>query len=54
MPGWLRRRPWLWIVLLWLVVLGVNAAFILIAQRNAPEPAPGAPPPDAPGPGAGR
>jgi hypothetical protein len=41
--GWLRRRPWLWIVVLYLVVVAVNVAFVLVAQRNAPEPAEGAP-----------
>ena len=43
MSGWLRRRPWVWIVVLYLVVVAVNVAFVLVAQRNAPEPAQDAP-----------
>ena len=43
MPSWLRRRPWVWIVALYLLVVAVNVAFVLVARRNAPEPADGAP-----------
>ena len=35
--GWLKRRPWVWVVILSLVVLAVNVAFVVIATRNAPE-----------------
>jgi hypothetical protein len=31
-----RRRPWIWIVLLYLAVVAVNVAVVVIAQRNAP------------------
>ncbi|MCA9751130.1 MAG: hypothetical protein KC591_02985, partial [Gemmatimonadetes bacterium] len=35
--GWLKRRPWVWVVILSLVVLAVNVAFVVIATKNAPE-----------------
>ncbi|MEZ5065078.1 MAG: hypothetical protein R3B81_10110 [bacterium] len=35
--GWLKRRPWVWVVILSLVVLGANIAFVVIASKNAPE-----------------
>jgi hypothetical protein len=43
MSGWIRRRPWIWILVLYLLVVAVNVAFVLVAERHAPEPAEGAP-----------
>lgn len=36
MRGWLKRNPWVWIVALFLAVVVVNAALVVIAERNAP------------------
>ncbi len=35
---WLKDRPWIWVVLLFLLVLGVNVVFVWIAGRQPPEP----------------
>jgi len=40
-PPWLRRRPWIWLIVLYLFVLGVHAVFVWVAQRNPPLPAEG-------------
>jgi hypothetical protein len=42
--GWLRKRPWIWLVILYLAVMAVHAAFVWIAERNPVIPADGAPP----------
>lgn len=44
-PTWLRERPWLWVVVLYLFVMGVWAAFVMLAHRNPPLPADGYSPP---------
>ncbi len=37
MRSWLRDRPWIWIVLLLLLVVLACIATIIIAQANKPE-----------------
>jgi hypothetical protein len=36
MREWLRRRPWIWVILLFLAVLGVHVAVYLIAESQPP------------------
>lgn len=43
MGEWIRRRPWIWLVILYLAVLAVNAAFVWVAERHPAIPAEGAP-----------
>ena len=43
MWGWIRKRPWIWLVILYLAVMAVNAVFVWVAQRYPAIPAPGAP-----------
>ncbi|HMB68519.1 MAG TPA: hypothetical protein VKU85_04385 [bacterium] len=38
MKEWLRARPWLWVVLLFLVVLAVNVFVVVLSGQVAPEP----------------
>ena len=37
---WLRRNPWIWLVILFVGVVAVNAAVVVIAERNAPDALP--------------
>jgi hypothetical protein len=38
-PGsWLRDRPWIWILLLFALVLGVNLLAVWIAGQEPPAP----------------
>ena len=40
-PGrWWRERPWIWVVLLFVLVLVVNLTVVWIAAQHPPEPAP--------------
>ena len=34
---WLRDRPWIWIVLLLVALMGASIATLVIAQLNRPE-----------------
>ncbi len=36
----MKRRPWIWLVVLYLAVVAVNVVVVVIAQRNAPEAVP--------------
>ena len=36
MKAWLRARPWIWVVLLFLVVLAVNLGVLLLAESLPP------------------
>jgi hypothetical protein len=36
MRSWLAPRPWIWLIALYLLVVGVNVAFVLIARQNPP------------------
>jgi hypothetical protein len=40
MRAWLKRHPWIWLVVLYLVVVGVNAGVVVVAERNLPTAAP--------------
>jgi len=33
---WLKDHPWVWIVVFFLFVMGMNAAFLVIAVLNRP------------------
>ena len=33
---WLRRRPWIWIVLLFVFAIAVNGVMVVIALMNQP------------------
>jgi hypothetical protein len=44
-PDWLRRRPWLAVLALYVFVVAAYAAFVFLAQRNPPLPAEGYVPP---------
>lgn len=44
MRKWLRDRPWIWFVLLFLAFVGAWVVFITIAVRNAPQVVPPAHP----------
>jgi hypothetical protein len=37
MKRWLGRHPWIWIVVFFLFVMGMNAAFVVIAVLHRPE-----------------
>ena len=37
---WLRERPWIWVLFLFVLVLGVNLLVVWIAGQQPPEPAP--------------
>jgi hypothetical protein len=37
MRQWLRDRPWIWIVLLMILLFAGSAATLIIAQLNKPE-----------------
>ena len=37
MRRWLRDRPWIWIVLLLVALMGASIATLVIAQLNRPE-----------------
>ena len=43
MPPWLRKRPWIWLVVLYGLVVAVHTVVVWVAERNAPEAIPGAP-----------
>jgi len=34
MRAWLRRRPWIWLVILYLFVMGVHAVIVWVAERH--------------------
>jgi hypothetical protein len=36
MRQWLRARPWIWVVLLFIAVLAVNLAVVLLAESLPP------------------
>lgn len=33
---WVKRNPWVWIVFFFLLVLGMNLAFVMLAVWNRP------------------
>lgn len=37
MRMWIRRRPWIWIVALFVFFIVLNLVFVLIAFNNLPE-----------------
>jgi len=38
MKAWLGQRPWIWIIVFFLLFMGAWAGLITIAVRNAPPP----------------
>ena len=34
--AWLRARPWIWVVVLFVAVVLANVAMVIIALRNQP------------------
>jgi hypothetical protein len=47
MPNLLRERPWLLVIVAFLVLIGAWTALIIFSQRNADEEIPLPPPPGA-------
>jgi hypothetical protein len=37
MRKWVHDNPWVWVLALILLMMGMNAAFVTIAVQNAPE-----------------
>ncbi len=36
LQSWVRRHPWIWIIVLYVFVLGVNITMMIIALQNQP------------------
>lgn len=37
MPNWLKKRPWLYIVFAFVILIAIWTKFIMIAVKNQPE-----------------
>jgi len=36
-PEWLKKRPWMWIVFAFIVLIAIWTKFIMLAVNNQPE-----------------